>query len=277
MDHMLDITMNASGSGTSTTGHSGRPDGVADDTRNLRIIAVTGLTFEARIVAGPDIAVICGGGPARLERSLEAAIRQGGAGVLSFGIAGGLAPRLKPGSCVIARQIIADSRRYPCDVGWSRSLMGLALGTSAQGDLAMSPQRHDVCFADIAGSDVPLADVRAKQQLHQATGAAVVDMESHVAARIAAARGVPFAAFRVVTDPARSALPPAALVATTPDGAIDVAAVIRSLFRHPKQVPSLIQLALDSWSARQALVRSRRRFGSRLGLTHVRERFLDVV
>ena len=175
---MLDITGNAGGGGASATDPVERTDGVADGARNPRVIAVTGLTFEARIVAGPDIAVICGGGPAQLERSLEAAIRRGGVGVLSFGIAGGLAPHLKPGSCVIARHIIADNGRYTCDIGWSRSLMDMALEASAQGDLATSAQRRDVCFADIAGSDVPLADARAKQRLYRTTAAAVVDMES---------------------------------------------------------------------------------------------------
>ncbi len=274
---MLDIMGNAGGGGASATGPVERMDGVADGARNPRVIAVTGLTFEARIVAGPDIAVICGGGPAQLERSLEAAIRRGGVGVLSFGIAGGLAPHLKPGSCVIARHIIADDGRYTCDIGWSRSLMDMALEASAQGDWATSGQRRNVCFADIAGSDVPLADARAKQRLYRTTAAAVVDMESHVAARVAAAHGVPFAAFRVVTDPAHRTLPPAALVATTAGGVIDLAAVMRSLFRHPKQVPSLVKLARDSWAARQALVRGRRRFGPGLGLPHLRERFLDVV
>jgi adenosylhomocysteine nucleosidase len=275
---MLDTVADAGGIETSATGRPERPEVSVDGARlGPRIIAVTGLTFEARIVFGPDITVVCGGGQARLARSLEAAMRQGCVGVLSFGVAGGLAPYLKPGSCVIPRQIIANSGRYATDPGWSRSLMDLALGAWPPGDSARPGELRDVYYADIAGSDVPLSCVRAKQWLHHATGAAAVDMESHVAARVAAEHGVPFAAFRVVTDPAHRGLPPAALVATTADGVIDVGAIARSLLRHPKQVPTIVQLALDSWAARQALVRSRRLFGPGLGLPHMRERVLDMV
>jgi len=101
-------------------------------------------------------------------------------------------------------------------------------------------------------------------------------MESHVAARIAAEHRVPFAAFRVITDPSHRALPPAALVATNANGALDFQAVMRSLVRHPKQVPTLFRLALDSWTARQALVPSRRFLGPNLGLPDMRQHLLDV-
>jgi len=235
-----------------------------------RFVAVTGLAFEARIVAGPGVTVICGGGQVQLRRSLEAAIRKGCHGVLSFGIAGGLTPHLKPGSCVIGRSIIAENSRYASDIGWAQSLMDLVQG---------AVPRHaaqDVSFGDIAGSDVPLACTHAKRKLHEKTGAVAVDMESHVAARIASEHRVPFAAFRVITDPSHRALPPAALVATNADGRIDYRAIIRSLVRHPKQMPTLFRLALDSWAARQALVPSRRFLGPNLGLPNMRQHLLDV-
>jgi hopanoid-associated phosphorylase len=236
-----------------------------------QFVAVTGLAFEARIVAGPGVTVVCGGGKIQLRRSLEIAIRQGCHGILSFGIAGGLAPHLKPGSCIVARNIIADNGRYASDNGWAQSLMDMVRGAT--------PRRaalREVSFGDIAGSDVPLASAHAKHKLHEKTGALAVDMESHVAARIAAEHRVPFAAFRVITDPSHRALPPAALVATNANGALDFQAVMRSLVRHPKQVPTLFRLALDSWTARQALVPSRRFLGPNLGLPDMRQHLLDV-
>jgi adenosylhomocysteine nucleosidase len=236
-----------------------------------QFVAVTGLAFEARIVAGPGVTVVCGGGKIQLRRSLEVAIRQGCHGILSFGIAGGLAPHLKPGSCIIARNIIADNGRYASDNGWAQSLMDMVRGATPRRDAL-----RDVSFGDIAGSDVPLASTHAKRKLHEKTGAVAVDMESHVAARIAAEHRVPFAAFRVITDPSHRALPPAALVATNANGALDFHAVVRSLVRHPKQVPTLFRLALDSWAARQALVPSRRFLGPNLGLPDMRQHLLDV-
>jgi adenosylhomocysteine nucleosidase len=236
-----------------------------------RFVAVTGLAFEARIVAGPGVTVVCGGGQIQFRRSLEAAVRKGCHGVLSFGIAGGLAPHLKPGACVVARNVIAENARYASDSGWSRSLID---AVQRRAPRFAAPQ--DVSFDDIAGSDVPIACADAKRRLHEKTGAVAVDMESHVAARIAVEHRVPFAAFRVVTDPSDRALPPAALVATNADGGIDFQAIIQSLVRHPKQVPTLFRLAFDSWAARRALIPSRRFLGPNLGLPDLREHLLDV-
>ena len=236
-----------------------------------RFVAVTGLAFEARIVAGPGVTVVCGGGQIQFRRSLEAAIRNGCHGVLSFGIAGGLAPHLKPGACVVARHVIAENARYASDIGWSQSLI-----EKMQGRASRFAALQDVSFGDIAGSDVPVACTHAKRRLHEKTGAVAVDMESHVAARIAVEHRVPFAAFRVITDPSHRDLPPAALVATNVDGGVDFQAITRSLVRHPKQVPTLLRLALDSWAARRALVPGRRLLGPDLGLPDLRQHLLDV-
>jgi adenosylhomocysteine nucleosidase len=235
-----------------------------------RFVAATGLAFEARIVAGPSITVVCGGGQIQFRRSLETAVRKGCHGVLSFGIAGGLAPHLKPGACVVGRNIITENARFASDSGWSRALIDAVQGRAGR----FGPQ--EVSFGDIAGSDVPIVCAAAKRKLHEKTGAVAVDMESHLAARIAVEHRVPFAAFRVITDPSDRALPPAALVATNPDGRIDFQAIIQSLIRHPKQVPTLFRLALDSWAARRALVPSRRFLGANLGLPDLRHHLLDV-
>jgi adenosylhomocysteine nucleosidase len=225
------------------------------------VAAVTGLAFEARIVAGPGVTVICGGNHAQLKRSLEAALRQGCRGILSFGVAGGLAPQLKPGTCVVARNIISDNGRYASHHDWTRSLLETIQGA---------------VHGDIAGSDEVVACTRGKRTLHEKTGAVAVDMESHVAARFAAEHGVPFAALRVITDPSNRVLPPAALVATRREGTVDVPAIVWSLIANPRQVPTLIRVALDSWAARQTLVPSRRFLGPSLGLPDIREHLLDV-
>jgi adenosylhomocysteine nucleosidase len=234
-------------------------------------VAVTGLAFEARIAAGPGITVVCGGGQLQLKRSIEAALRRQCRGILSFGIAGGLAPHLRPGACIVARNIVYAGGRYSSHHGWAEALME-AMGDAA--DRGHMPS--DISFGDIAGSDTPLTSAHAKRSLHESTGAVAVDMESHVAARIAAEHRIPFAAFRVITDPSDRALPPAALVATRPEGTIALGAVLQSLIRCPAQVPSLFRIALDSWAARKALVPGRRFLGPHLGLPDLREHLLDV-
>jgi adenosylhomocysteine nucleosidase len=233
-----------------------------------RFVAVMGLAFEARIMAGPGVTVVCGGGQIH---SLEAVVRKGCHGVLSFGIAGGLAPHLKPGACVVARKIISEHRCYPSDSAWTKSLIGMVQGRTSR---FAGLQR--VSFGDIVGSDVSIGSVETKRELHQHTGAIAVDMESHVAARIALEYRVPFAAFRVITDPSDRALPPAALVATNAEGGVDFRAIIRSLIESPGQVSTMFGLALDNWAAWRALVRSRRFLGPNLGLPELNEHLLDV-
>jgi hypothetical protein len=90
------------------------------------------------------------------------------------------------------------------------------------------------------GSDVALASPAAKAALFARTGAAAVDMESHVLAQ--AGSGLPLLILRAVADTAADALPPAALVAVRPDGSTDLAAVLGAVLRRPAQVPALMRL-----------------------------------
>jgi hypothetical protein len=96
-------------------------------------------------------------------------------------------------------------------------------------------------------------------------------MESHIAARIAARHGVPFAACRVIIDPAERSLPPAALVGMRPDGRADALAVARSLWRQPGQATALLRVIADARAARSALFRGRRKLGDSLGFPGVSE------
>jgi adenosylhomocysteine nucleosidase len=198
------------------------------DVNGSPVIAVTGLTTEARIAAGPGILTFSGAGDASgLARALEAAVANKASAIISFGLAGGLAPGLAPGTKLVARAVVTEAgARYCGDPVWSHRLSG-ALGGAM--------------IADIVGVDAPVAGPAEKRALHSKTGAHAADMESHIAARIAAAHKLPFAAFRVVADPADRQLPHAALVAIRPDGSIALGAILGSLARDPRQVPQLMR------------------------------------
>lgn len=99
----------------------------------------------------------------------------------------------------------------------------------------------DAARGRIVGGDAILASVMAKRALRDATGGVAVDMESHVAARVAARRGLAFGAVRVISDGAADDLPPAALVGMRPDGGLALGAVLASLARDPRQLPALIR------------------------------------
>ena len=105
-----------------------------------------------------------------------------------------------------------------------------------------------------------------KRDLHLATGAAAVDMELHVVARLAAEHGLAFAAMRVIVDPHDRAIPPAAVLGMGRDGGADIWAVLRNLIAHPSQLSLLARVAADAIAARAELLRVRRLLGPHFGL-----------
>ena len=212
------------------------------------LIVVSGLAREAPIAAGPGIVTVVGGGNGqRLARLLNDALAGGARGVLSFGIAGGVAPGLVPGSLVIAETVVSGEDRFATDPVW-RNRLAAAL-----------PRAH---IASIAGIERPAADRAAKRAFGETLGVVAVDMESHIAARQAAARSLPFAVLRAIADPAERDLPSAALIALKPDGSPDLGAVLLSLMRSPAQLPGLLRLAFDARAAFAALLHAKRSLGA---------------
>lgn len=222
------------------------------------VLAVTGLKAEARIAARvpATVAVASGGDSANIEARIEQAIASADdcRGIISVGIAGALWPGLRPGACVIATDVIDTANaaaRYPADPAWTDALAARLEGATR---------------APIAGADKPLATSAQKRDLYAATGAAAIDMESHVAARLAARRALPFAALRFIADPQERSLPEAALAGMAADGSTDATAVLRSLVKEPAQIAALARVTADTGRAFLALLRSHRRLGAGFGL-----------
>jgi adenosylhomocysteine nucleosidase len=206
----------------------------------VTILAVTGLKREAEIAAQSGVVAMAGGGDGLSLKEKLDALHGDISGVISVGLGGGLSPLLKVGEAVIADQVIDGRHAWPCSNAWRVALA------------ARLPKAHQ---GPVAASESILQDAQDKARLYETTGALAVDMESAVAARFAAARGLPFAVLRVISDDARHGLPPAALVAVKPDGGISVARVLGSLLRHPLQLPRLIQTARGSNKAFKELLR----------------------
>jgi len=184
------------------------------------ILIATGMAAEARLMAGPGVVVVAGGGDhARLERELDAAAGKARL-IVSSGLAGALSSALAVGDVVV-------------DGVWNW------------------PGAH---YGPVIGSDHPIATVDDKARAGR-DGTLAVDMESHVARRVAARHGVPFLAVRVISDSALHALPRAALAGMRPDGGIALGAVLASLARQPGQLPALIRTARDAGKAMRVLRR----------------------
>jgi adenosylhomocysteine nucleosidase len=215
------------------------------------MIIVVGMAFEARIAARLGVPVVCGGDGKNLVASLTRAMAAGCGGLISFGVAGGLTPDLKPGSCVVGSSIVDEDDEHATDARWASRIARLIPG-SVQGP--------------IVGVREPIAHSDEKRRLHESTGAIAVDMESHVVARTAAQHGVPFAAIRVVIDPVERTIPRSALAGSRADGTVDPLGVIRSLARNPRDLFGLVRMSLDARAARATLVRGRDLLGPGLGL-----------
>jgi adenosylhomocysteine nucleosidase len=215
------------------------------------MIVVVGMAFEARIARGLGVPVICGGDGRHLATSLARAMAAGCGGLISFGVAGGLTPDLKPGTCVIGSSIFDDGMHCETDARWAQRLMKII---------------PDAVLGPIVGVHAPIAHADDKSALHRDTGAVAVDMESHVVARAAVQHGVPLAAIRVVVDPVERTIPRSALAGTRPDGTIDPLAVMRSLLRYPRDLAGLVRMSLDARAARATLVRGSALLGPGLGL-----------
>jgi adenosylhomocysteine nucleosidase len=195
-------------------------------------------------------AIASGGDVERLAIEIDRAISDGGGGLLSFGLAGGLEPSLPPGSVVIASQVMSGGERIATDDGW-RQRLRVAL--------------PEGLVRAVAGVDTPVASLSAKQALYALTGAAAADLESHVAARAAARADLPFAALRAIADPAERALPHAAVVGMGSDGRPALGAVLRSLAHNPAQLVMLLRVAADARRGMAALARCKRLLGASFG------------
>jgi adenosylhomocysteine nucleosidase len=210
------------------------------------VVALVGLAFEARIAAGPGVLVICRGGTRDTADLVQIALGAGCRSIISFGVAGGLAPDLVPGDCVVASAIVDHPMLRPTDPLWSRKL------------IEMIP---DARHGPIVGVNAVVSNPADKRRLRALTGAVAVDMESHLVARLAASHGLAFTAVRVVIDPADRAVPPAALLAMAPGGNTDISSMLWDILARPSQLSLLLRLAADAYAARTALVRLRRALG----------------
>jgi adenosylhomocysteine nucleosidase len=216
------------------------------------VVAVTGLHAEARIAArSAHVRAVAGGGNrARLEQLIEHSVAEGGQAIISFGIAAGLAPSMKPGTCLAGSTVIHDGAAYAADPVWTASIKS-AIGETDP--------------VTIAGVDRPLTSPAAKRAMNASTGAVAADMESHIVARLATRHELPFAVLRVIADPAEREIPSAALAGMREDGGIDVRAVLAALLKQPGQLPTLLRLAADTRRAMASLLRCHNLLGAGLG------------
>lgn len=224
---------------------------IATERDGLPILIVTGLKQEARIAAGPGLTVICSSSnPVQLREMMTSFDPASIRGIVSFGVAGGLNPALKSGDIVIASSIVTADRSWPTEEALTENLVTLP-----------TSRRRAIVSGILAGVEEVVIGQVGKAALRATTGADAVDMESHIAARYAELNGLPFAAVRVISDPAHRALPELTMNAIKPNGNVDLWKVMRGIARNPRTIPHLISTGRDFNRALRSLRVSRSALG----------------
>jgi adenosylhomocysteine nucleosidase len=217
--------------------HAGAGEGKRDDhgqwaarTAMSRLGVITGLRAAADGLRGfqdgtaPLIATT-GGDADRARAEARALAARGVAGLVSFGMATGLAPVLRPGDLVLADSVVLPSgEAVPTDPAWRGALaerlraIGIALRV-----------------ARIAGDERPLIAADEKRRAFQATFAAAIDTESHAVAEVARQAQLPLLVVRAVAEPAE--LTRCAVLAR--EGEASALAVAARLIGRPWELPAV--------------------------------------
>lgn len=209
----------------------------------MSLAALCGFTAEARLARRFGLMTFATGGDGARGRSLAVRAAETADGLLSFGIAGGLAPRLASGALLLPRMVIAaNGEQLSVDAGLHRRVLA-ALATAGL----------HAETGDLLALDAIVATPHAKAAQHARHGTLAVDLESLLAAQAAQAASKPFLVLRAVADPASRGLPPAALVGLHPSGRAAPGRVLAAVLRQPGQIPELIATARDTRRALSTL------------------------
>jgi adenosylhomocysteine nucleosidase len=186
---------------------------------------------ELALLGAGSLLALSGIGRAAAAAAAQALVDAGVSALMTFGMAGGLDPALKPGSVVIPCELISPAgARYAACRAWREQVAAAVSALCAVSEGNLLTGTHAI--------QTP-AD---KAAAFRTTGAAAVDMESVAVAEIAAKYNLPFIAVRVIVDTAADMLP-RAVVAASRAGKVQFAHLIGGLILAPREIASLIKLA----------------------------------
>lgn len=204
------------------------------------VLCTSGLAAEAKIARAAGFPVVIGAGDRERTAALVESAVKGANCLMSFGIAGALAPDLRAGDVVISAEVVSDGNSWHVDEWFQTRVADLAREIGAfQGP--------------VLGARAILGTEAEKSRAWRETGALAVDLESDVVARIASQAGIPFLVARTIADTAFRELPPAALLPLSEAGTPNLARVLGSVLRRPRQIGTLIRLARETRMALLAL------------------------
>ena len=192
-------------------------------------------------VGDGTLVAVSGMGRAAAVGAAGALVDAGATALVSWGLAGGLDPRLQAGTICLPSAVVArDGATFATDVHW-REILAAAIS-----------QHLRVVSGTLLTSAAAIEDVAAKAAAFAETGAVAVDMESAGVAQIAASKRLPFVAVRAIVDTAGDTLPPAVLAAGT-EGRMRFARLLFGIVRSPREIAAVMRLAQRYRAASRAL------------------------
>jgi adenosylhomocysteine nucleosidase len=187
------------------------------------------------------LVAVSGMGRAAAVGSAGALVEAGATALVSWGLAGGLDPRLRSGTICLPSVVISrDGATFTTDEHW-REILTAAIS-----------QHLTVVSGALLTSAVAIEDAAAKAAAFAQTGAVAVDMESAGVAQIAASHRLPFVAVRAIVDSAGDTLPRAVLAAGS-EGPVRLMRLLLGIVRSPREIAPVMRLAQRYRAASRAL------------------------
>ena len=213
----------------------------------LAIVApmATELSGIRRAIRDPESRGIAfsltGVGAARTRASIQRIAESEPEAIIMVGFCGGADPGLRVGDLHVASAYHSVGATLSDTISADPDLSASIITA------ARRRCNRVVCTGPSATVDA-VAGAAVKLAVHEATGAASVNMEDYWAADVARAAGVPFASIRAVLDTAGEHLPD--WISENGESAVRI---IGRLASHPRRVPGLIRIARQVMIARRNL------------------------
>jgi len=205
------------------------------------VLCTSGLAVEAKIARAAGFSVVIGAGDRNRTRALVETAAPRTDCLVSFGIAGGLAPELAAGTVVVSGDVVSERGRW-------------AVGPDYRARLAEFAREIGAAEGPVFGADSILVTQTEKDRAWATTGALAVDLESEIVASTATSLGIPFIVLRTIADTARRDLPSAALIPLAANGTPHFWRVFAAMLGRPLELARLVGLAQETRMALAALV-----------------------
>lgn len=218
---------------------------------------VCGMASEARALgrwADSELVRVgvSGARPERAESEAQRLVEAGCRLLMSWGVAGGLDPGMRPGELVVPAAVV--------DEGGNCWPVSPALAEAAAAALPEPFHWEDHGQGRcVLGLDRMVLNPDDKTALFALTGAMTADMESHRVAQVAAARHLPSLAIRAVGDPIDVRLPGLVARALGEDGEPRLGQVALGLLQRPWDFGPLMRVKRETDAAIEALARAAER------------------